>query len=140
MSIKLSYKSFLTCSFHELATHSRHTYPSSPQHCVPSPPAHTKQSPCLGQHSSSWCLPSMLKMKSLAVWTSRAVWSPKSPCSSSTSSDACRDSCSSVAPDRKSTSEGLLTMAGERGATALINDSMGQRPDQRRRETVFGLR
>lgn len=66
----------------------------------------------------------MLKMKSLAVWTSKAVWSPNSPCSSSTSSDTCADSCSRVAPERKSTSENFLAGAGERGVTALIRDSI----------------
>lgn len=66
----------------------------------------------------------MLKIKSLAVWTSKAVWSPKSPCSSSTSSDTWDDSWSRVAPDRKSTSDSFLAGAGERGATALMRDSM----------------
>lgn len=69
-------------------------------------------------------IPSMLKMKSLAVWTSKAVWSPKSPCSSTTSSDTWDDSWSRVAPDRKSTSDSFLAGAGERGATALIRVSI----------------
>lgn len=66
----------------------------------------------------------MLKIKSLAVWTSKAVWSPNSPCSSTTSSDTWADSWSRVAPDRKSTSDSFLAGAGERGATALIRDSI----------------
>lgn len=86
-------------------------------------------------------IPSMLKMKSLAVWTSKAVWSPNSPCSSSTSSDTCDDSWSRAAPDRKSTSDGFLTGAGERGATALISVSISTtlRSEDEIRKYAVGL-
>lgn len=79
--------------------------------------------------------PSMLKMKSLAVCTSRAVWSPNSPCSSCTSSCTCEASCSSGVPERKSTSDTRFTGAGARGVTALLIASIEPNLQQHSLET-----